>query len=93
MKVKFKLFAVGEHEFHSNKTGRDIRQARLIGTLVDAYDGSELPAVADMGFDGSMLSGLKMGDVVLLDVTEYKTENAMAKLKFSAMTESSKGSK
>lgn len=85
MKLKFKVFASGDHTFHSRKTDRDIRQARLIGSLIDPYDATEIPCIADLGFDGKMEVSPTVGETYFLEITKLDTENAMLKVTFSSL--------
>lgn len=84
MKIKFKVFACGEHSFHSKKADRDIQLARLMGVAYDAV-GSEVPAIADLGFNGSLGVQPVSGQDYLLEISRFETENAMAKFTFDSI--------
>lgn len=86
MKLKFKVFAFGDHTFRSKKTDRDIRQARLIGSLIDPYEATEIPCIADLGYDGKLDVSPVVGETYFLDVSKLETENAMLKVTFATLS-------
>lgn len=85
MKLRFNVLGSGQSSFHSSKTNRDYQRVRLMGFVEDC-EGNQIAATADMGFDCSLSEYPKNGDVVLLDVTEMSSRNAMCELTFSTLS-------
>lgn len=84
MRVKFSVLGSGQTSFHSTKTNRDYQRVRLMG-FVEDFEGNQCPATADMGFDCALSQMPKNGDVVVLEMSEMTSRNAMTEITFTSL--------
>lgn len=84
MKLKFEVLGCGSFDGRT-RDGKTFQKLRMMGFVFDC-NGDKVPATCDMGYDASLDSDPKAGEIVIVDITSFDVKNAMAAMTFSSLS-------